>query len=72
MKAFSINWPPGFISRTCCPTDACFVGPKGNEKGRSHAPAEASVQTFSKATAGAGKYKTPEQRQMKAKTRRDA
>jgi hypothetical protein len=66
--SYSIDWPPGFVSRTCDPTDTCFVGPKGNEKGRSHAPAEKSVEALSKFTAGAGRYKPAEQRQ----SRRDA
>lgn len=37
-QPYSIGWPSGFKSRTTDPSDKCFVGSKGAELRRSHAP----------------------------------
>lgn len=57
-------WPPMFVSRTCDASDPCFVGARGGEQNRSHAPSENSVITLSKIASAPGRYLPPEQRRM--------
>jgi hypothetical protein len=66
-ERFSIDWPPMFVSRTSNPADPCYLGRRGGELNRCHAPAEASVIVLSQVTAGKGRYRPPEQRTMQGK-----
>lgn len=41
---FSIDFPPGFVSRTSAIADPCFIGRRGNEAARSHEPVQQCFQ----------------------------
>lgn len=41
---FSIDFPPGFVSRTSNLSDPCFIGRRGNEAARGHEPVQQCFQ----------------------------